>query len=64
MKFHRVEADFYLKQYEVTKSDWHAINASSQLRKCKASKEAEKFLENTKFPQIKTANYYLPILLL
>lgn len=47
MKFHRVEANFYLKQYEINKSDWHAINASSQLRKCKASKEAENFLENT-----------------
>ena len=47
IKFHRVEADFYLKQYATTKLDWHAINASSQLRKCKSSKEAEKFLENT-----------------
>ena len=55
MKFHRVEADFYLKQYEVTKSDWHAINASSQLRKCKASKEAEKFLENTKISSNKNS---------
>jgi len=48
IKFHRVEANFYLKQYEITEQDWHAINASSQLRKCKASKEAETFLENTK----------------
>lgn len=54
MKFHRVEANFYLKQYEITKLDWHAINASSQLRKCKASKEAEKFLENTKISSNKS----------
>ena len=47
MKFHRVEADFYLNEYKTTKLHWHAINASSQLRKAKASKEAEKFLENT-----------------
>ena len=47
MKFHRVEADFYLNEYKTTKLHWNAINASSQLRKAKASKEAEKFLENT-----------------
>ena len=47
IKFHRVEADFYLNEYKTTKLHWHAINASSQLRKAKASKEAEKFLENT-----------------
>ena len=47
IKFHRVEADFYINEYKTTKLHWHAINASSQLRKAKASKEAEKFLENT-----------------
>jgi hypothetical protein len=47
IKFHRVEADFYINQYKTTKLHWHAINASSQLRKAKASKEAENFLENT-----------------
>ncbi|WP_151823164.1 hypothetical protein [Acinetobacter oleivorans] len=47
IKFHRVEADFYINEYNTTKSHWHAINASSQLRKAKASKDAEKFLENT-----------------
>ena len=47
MKFHRVEADFYINEYKTTKLHWHAINASSQLRKAKASKEAENFLENT-----------------
>ncbi|MBJ9954726.1 MULTISPECIES: hypothetical protein [Acinetobacter] len=47
IKFHRVEADFYLNEYKTTKLHWHAINASSQLRKAKASKEAERFLENT-----------------
>lgn len=46
-KFHRVEADFYINEYKKTKLHWHAINASSQLRKAKASKEAENFLENT-----------------
>ena len=48
IKFHRVEADFYINEYRTTKSHWDAINASSQLRKAKASQEAEKFLENTK----------------
>ena len=47
IKFHRVEADFYINEYKTTKSHWHAINASSQLRKAKARKDAEKFLENT-----------------
>ena len=47
IKFHRVEADFYINEYKTTKLHWHAINASSQLRKAKASKEAETFLENT-----------------
>lgn len=48
IKFHRIEADFYINGYKATQSHWYAINASSQLRKAKASKEAEKFLENTK----------------
>ncbi|MCH7384406.1 hypothetical protein MMP71_11130 [Acinetobacter dispersus] len=47
-EFHRIEAEFYLQQYKVKKSNWSAINASSHLRKCQASKEAETFLENTK----------------
>ncbi len=47
LQFHRIEADFYLNQFKVTKSEWSAINASSHLRKCKASQEAEKFLENS-----------------
>lgn len=46
-KFHRIEANFYLNEYaKNTKNIWNAINASSQLRKCKASLEAEGFLEN------------------
>lgn len=48
IKFHRIEADFYINGYKATQSHWYAINASSQLRKAKASEEAEKFLENTK----------------
>ncbi|ENU93960.1 hypothetical protein F971_00398 [Acinetobacter vivianii] len=47
-KFHRIEAEFYLQEYKVKKSNWSAINATSHLRKCQASKEAETFLENTK----------------
>ena len=47
VKFHRVEAAFYLNEYKIKKSHWDAINASSQLRKAKASKEAETFLEKT-----------------
>lgn len=43
--FHRLEANFYLEQYQKNKNHvWHAINASSQLRKCKASLEAEDLL--------------------
>lgn len=43
--FHRLEANFYLEQYQKDKNQvWHAINASSQLRKCKASLEAEDLL--------------------
>ena len=45
-KFHRLEANYYLQEYaKNTKNIWNAINASSQLRKCKESVEAEEFLE-------------------
>lgn len=53
IKFHRVEADFYINEYKTNNSHWDAINGSSQLRKAKASKEAEQFLENTKISQTK-----------
>ena len=48
IKFYRIEADFYINRYKATQSDWDAVNASSSLRKAKASEEAEKFLEDTK----------------
>lgn len=45
-KFHRLEANYYLQEYaKNTKNIWNAINASSQLRKCQESLEAEEFLE-------------------
>lgn len=49
---HRLEADYYLQQYEKNKKDnWQAINASSHLRKCEDSLEAEIFLEKTGIKQ-------------
>ena len=46
-KFHRLEANYYLQEYKKNaKNIWNAINASSQLRKCQASLEAEKLLES------------------
>jgi hypothetical protein len=45
-KFHRLEANHYLQEFEKNKKNiWNAINASSQLRKCQASLEAEELLE-------------------
>ena len=44
-KFHRLEANYYLQEFEKNKKNiWNAINASSQLRKCRASLEAEELL--------------------
>lgn len=44
-KFHRLEANYYLQEFEKNKKNiWNAINASSQLRKCQASLEAEELL--------------------
>lgn len=52
--FHRLEADYYLQEYaKNTKNIWNAINASSQLRKCQASLEAEEFLEKISIAGIK-----------
>lgn len=46
-KFHRLEAEYYLHEYvNNTKNIWNAVNASSHLRKCEASIEAEGLLEN------------------
>jgi hypothetical protein len=46
-KFHRLEANYYLQEYKKNvKNIWNAINASSQLRKCQASLEAEGLLES------------------
>ena len=46
-KFHRLEANYYLQEYKKNaKNIWNAINASSQLRKCEASLEAEQLLES------------------
>ncbi|WP_111858770.1 hypothetical protein [Acinetobacter sp. CFCC 10889] len=46
-KFHRLEANYYLQEYKKNvKNIWNAINASSQLRKCQASLEAEELLKS------------------
>lgn len=53
-KFHRLEADYYLQEYaKNTKNIWNAINASSQLRKCQESIEAEDLLEKISINGIK-----------
>ncbi|WP_053578134.1 hypothetical protein [Acinetobacter sp. TTH0-4] len=53
-KFHRLEANYYLQEYaKNTKNIWNAINASSQLRKCQESLEAEEFLEKISTNDIK-----------
>lgn len=53
-KFHRLEANYYLQEYaKNTKNIWNAINASSQLRKCQTSIEAEEFLEKISIDAIK-----------
>lgn len=41
---HRIEADYYLSLYDKEKSTWHAINASSHLRKSKQAPRAEALL--------------------
>ena len=52
VKFYRTEADFYLQDYQKNKDLWSAINASSNLRKAEASKEAEMLLEGIKIEHI------------
>jgi hypothetical protein len=53
-KFHRLEASYYLQEFEKNKKNiWNAINASSQLRKCQASLEAEELLEKISIAGIK-----------
>ena len=53
-KFHRLEANHYLQEFEKNKKNiWNAINASSQLRKCQASLEAEELLEKISIAGIK-----------
>lgn len=53
-KFHRLEADYYLQEYaKDTENIWNAINASSQLRKCQGSLEAEELLEKISINGIK-----------
>ncbi|WP_407411918.1 hypothetical protein [Acinetobacter sp.] len=53
-KFHRLEANYYLQEYaKNAKNIWNAINASSQLRKCQESLEAEEFLEKISLNSIK-----------
>ena len=53
-KFHRLEANYYLQEYaKNTKNIWNAINASSQLRKCQASLEAEELLAKISIDVIK-----------
>ena len=52
VKFYRTEADFYLQDYQKNKDLWSAINASSNLRKAEASKEAEMLLEGIEIEHI------------
>lgn len=42
--YHRLEAKFYVEQYEQTRDPWAAINASSQLRKCGEAGTADALL--------------------
>lgn len=45
-KFHRLEANYFLNEYsQDPKNIWNAINASSHLRKCNESQEAEELLK-------------------
>lgn len=49
IRFHQIEADFYMKDYDKNGDLWSAINASSHFRKCQSSREAEKLLERVDF---------------
>ena len=42
--FHRIEANYFLQEFKSTGNIWHAVSASSHLRKCNASKEADDLL--------------------
>lgn len=42
--YHRIEAQYQQQLFEKNKGIWHAVNASSHLRKAGAAKEAEHFL--------------------
>lgn len=57
---HRLEADFYLAEFKRTNDPWQAVNASSHLRKCEASRVAHELLaaipeERLKQPKLKSA---------
>jgi len=51
--YHRLEAKFYVEEYERTRDPWTAINASSQLRKCGKAGAADALLStiDTKAPK-------------
>lgn len=42
--FNRIEADYCLQDFKSTGNIWRAVSASSHLRKCRASKEADDLL--------------------
>lgn len=45
-RFHQIEADFYIQNYDETGNLWSVINASSHLRKCQSSHKAEILLDS------------------
>lgn len=44
VKYHRIEAEYYLSKYENTKNPWDVINSSSHFRKCNCSSKADSVL--------------------
>jgi hypothetical protein len=52
-KFHRLEANYYIQEYtENSENLWNVFNASSHLRKCEASLEAESLLNSIRTSDI------------
>ncbi len=44
--YHRIEAEYFIGLFNKQKNVWHAVNASSHLRKVQAAQRAETLLEN------------------
>ena len=55
IRFHKIEADFYVNKFKKSKNPWSAINASSHYRKCEESLKADLLLCKVNKTTLKTS---------